>query len=121
MLAEYLARLERDLVGSVLPVLVLVHVDRAGPIHGYGLIKAMTQAADGRELFKEGTVYPLLSDLEKQHLVRSRWGQGDAGPRRRYYEITAQGRQALRIAVQEWSRLRDGVDKIITDTRSVRG
>lgn len=120
MLADYLARLERDLVGAVLPVLVLVHVDRTGPIHGYGLIKAMTDAAGGRDLFKEGTVYPLLSDLEKQGLVKSRWGQGDAGPRRRYYEITSSGKQALRIAVQEWTRVRDGVDTIVTEPKRVR-
>jgi PadR family transcriptional regulator, regulatory protein PadR len=82
--ADFLIKLERDLASGFLHLLVLAHVERIGPIHGYGLIKAMDDATGNKGLWKEGTVYPLLNQLEKEGLVRSRWGKGASGPRRKY-------------------------------------
>ena len=57
-----------------------------------------------------GTVYPLLRRMEQSKLVRSRWEEVDAShegrPARRFYEVTARGKQALesallRLAVQQ--------------------
>lgn len=47
-----------------------------------------------------GSVYPALAKLEKSRLVRSRWesaavARREKRPPRRYYEITAPGREAL--------------------------
>jgi DNA-binding PadR family transcriptional regulator len=47
-----------------------------------------------------GTVYPALSRLERDGLVRSHWedlekAHGDRRPPRRYYQITAHGTRAL--------------------------
>lgn len=43
-----------------------------------------------------GTVYPALGRLSERGLVRSRWedpdvAEAEARPRRRYYELTAEG------------------------------
>lgn len=57
-----------------------------------------------------GTVYPLLRRLEAGGLVRSRWEDADPAeegrPRRRYYEVTPEGTDALveareRVAAQQ--------------------
>lgn len=47
-----------------------------------------------------GTVYPTLGRLQRSGLLRSRWEDaalaGEEGrPRRRYYELTADGTEAL--------------------------
>jgi PadR family transcriptional regulator, regulatory protein PadR len=47
-----------------------------------------------------GTVYPVLSRLEKSGLVQSRWedqavAQEDGRPARRYYRLTEDGQRAL--------------------------
>jgi PadR family transcriptional regulator, regulatory protein PadR len=47
-----------------------------------------------------GTIYPALRRLESQQLVSSDWEKAakarkEGRPRRRYYEITATGRQQL--------------------------
>src|SRR5436190_23342477 len=47
-----------------------------------------------------GTIYPALRRLESQQLVSSDWekdakARKEGRPRRRYYEITATGRQQL--------------------------
>ena len=53
-----------------------------------------------------GSVYPALSTLEKNGLLRSHWesavlARRDKRPPRRYYEITALGRCALADALTE--------------------
>lgn len=51
-----------------------------------------------------GTVYPLLRRLEDAGLVESRWEETDPSeqgrPRRRYYEVTAEGARALSAALE---------------------
>ena len=108
--AEYLLKLERDLAGGFLHLLVLLHVRRHEPIHGYGVIKHLDDATGGRGLWKEGTIYPVLGVLEKEGLVKSRWGKGQTGPRRKYYQTTPAGRQTLRLALAQWQDWRKTMD-----------
>lgn len=54
-----------------------------------------------------GTVYPALRRLERDGLVRSHWerqqlAQREGRPPRRYYEVTATGRQALAAALERY-------------------
>src|SRR5262249_23745372 len=44
---------------------------------------------------QEGTLYPLLSKLRREGLVDYEWQESDAGPPRKYYELTAKGRVQL--------------------------
>lgn len=112
--ASYLLKLERDMTGGFLHLLVLEHVRRLEPIHGYGLIRAMEdQKAPGQ--WKEGTVYPLLATLETEGLVKSRWGKPGGGARRKYYETTPAGREVRDLAVLKWRRLRTRLDTILED------
>ncbi len=62
--------------------------------HAYGLdIVARTG-------LPSGTVYPALGRLKKSGLTRARWedqriAEREGRPRRRYYELTAEGAEAL--------------------------
>lgn len=52
-----------------------------------------------------GTVYPALSRLERDGLLKSRWedpvrAHGDRRPPRRYYQITSHGTRALTDALE---------------------
>lgn len=111
-LTDSLERLERDMTAGMMHVLVLSHLKRDGPLHGYGLIKAM-EASTGKGQWKEGTVYPLLGAMERDGLVLARWGEGGTGARRKYYQLTPAGRQALRIAVDHWRELRKTMDHLL--------
>jgi DNA-binding PadR family transcriptional regulator len=55
-----------------------------------------------------GLVYRTLRDLERDGLVRSSWAEESAGPRRRAYELTATGQEALddwAVVMRERARL----------------
>jgi PadR family transcriptional regulator PadR len=61
----------------------------------------------------EGTIYPLLARLRRDGLVSSIWRESDAGPPRRYYRITDDGRRVLDAFVADWSSFRDAVDALL--------
>ena len=44
---------------------------------------------------QEGTLYPLLSRMRRDGLVDYEWKESEAGPPRKYYELTASGRAQL--------------------------
>ncbi len=57
---------------------------------------------------KSGQVYRALNQLEEARLVRSEWEDPDTAvrekrPRRRYYEITSDGRSTLREVAERYS------------------
>ncbi|MEY9857232.1 PadR family transcriptional regulator PadR [Catenulispora sp. GAS73] len=67
----------------------------------------------------EGTIYPLLSRLRKDHLVETAWQESPTGPPRRYYRLTPDGVKALNEFTAEWSRFRDGVEYFLSQDGSV--
>ena len=54
---------------------------------------------------QEGTLYPLLSKLRREGLVNYEWQESDAGPPRKYYELTPRGRGQLAELTDYWKRL----------------
>jgi PadR family transcriptional regulator, regulatory protein PadR len=61
--------------------------------YGYELVKTLA-AVPGLAL-SEGTLYPLLSRLRVAGLISSRLVESDAGPARKYYSLTRDGRKTL--------------------------
>ncbi|HEY4320325.1 MAG TPA: helix-turn-helix transcriptional regulator [Gemmatimonadales bacterium] len=60
-----------------------------------------------------GTVYPILSRLERDALVRAKWespeiAQKEKRPARRYYEISAAGHRSLADALIYYRKLSTG-------------
>ena len=68
----------------------------------------------------EGTIYPLLARLRREGLVSTAWQESNAGPPRRYYRLTAQGRAGLDAFMAEWTRFRSAVDATL-EPRSTEG
>jgi PadR family transcriptional regulator PadR len=54
---------------------------------------------------QEGTLYPLLSKMRREELVDYEWKESDAGPPRKYYELTAKGREQLRETADYWQAI----------------
>lgn len=80
--------------------------------YGYGLAQRLAEA--GVADVPGGTLYPALLRLEQQGLAVPSWAPSEAGPRRKYYELTGAGLEMLASQAQEWSRFRDGVDVLIS-------
>ena len=61
---------------------------------------------------QEGTLYPLLSRLRREHLVDYEWQESDAGPPRKYYQLTDIGRRALDELQGYWNHLNDTLTRL---------
>jgi PadR family transcriptional regulator PadR len=84
---------------------------RGGQRYGFELVRTLSDA-DGL-LVSEGTIYPLLSRLRRDRLVSTSWQESEAGPPRRYYQLTPAGERALADFSDEWARFRDAVDAVL--------
>lgn len=91
----------KELVGASTALIVLGILARA-PSYGYEIVKRVNEEADGVFTWQEGTVYPVLHKLEKDGFVRSQWQEAETGRRRKYYYITARGRESLAEGAREW-------------------
>jgi PadR family transcriptional regulator PadR len=86
--------------------------------YGYGLSQRLLAA--GVAEVPGGTLYPALLRLEEQGLVSASWAASDAGPRRKYYALTDDGRSWLAGQAGDWQRFRDGVDGLVSAAPTVR-
>jgi PadR family transcriptional regulator, regulatory protein PadR len=107
---KFQKELNGGLVGLVL-LAVLAETDE--DLYGYEIAKRLASANDGTSIFKEGTIYPVLRALSAGKLLTSRIVPSYAGPPRRYYRITEQGRGVLAERRVIWRGTRDFVDRFI--------
>jgi PadR family transcriptional regulator PadR len=89
--------------------LLLLSILADGSAHGYVVIESLRLRSNGLFDLPEGTVYPALHRLESQGLLRSRW-QENAPRRRRVYELTLKGQQALAKRQDEWRKFSKAVN-----------
>ena len=61
---------------------------------------------------QEGTLYPLLSKMRREGLVDYEWQESDAGPPRKYYELTAKGKTQLAELNEYWKAINATVSQL---------
>ena len=61
---------------------------------------------------QEGTLYPLLSKMRRDGLVDYEWQESDAGPPRKYYELTAKGKTQLNELNDYWKNLNATISQL---------
>ncbi len=81
------------------------------PSYGYEMVSKLQDR--GLELVREGSIYPLLSRLQKRGLVTSYFVESSGGPPRKYYRIAPQGRSQLADWAVEWERVSTGVEAVL--------
>ena len=60
----------------------------------------------------EGTIYPLLSRLQREGLLRHEWRESEQGPPRKYYEVTSKGHEVVTFAAQKIAKLNSTLKKL---------
>lgn len=53
----------------------------------------------------EGTLYPMLTRLKNDSLLEYNWRESTAGPPRKYFKTTSQGKEVLQALSQSWEQL----------------
>ncbi len=93
--------LSKDLVAASATPLVL-SILKEGDSYGYAIIKRVKDLSDEEMTWTDGMLYPVLHRLEKQGYIRSYWKKSQTGRKRKYYSLTAEGCEVLKIMKAQW-------------------
>ena len=98
----------KDLVAASATPLVLAILSE-GESYGYAIIKRVDELSGGELQWTDGMLYPVLHRLERNGLVKARWGRAESGRRRNYYRLTDLGSKELANQQRQW--------RVVNETR----
>jgi transcriptional regulator len=101
-----------DALQGTLDLLVLKTLCR-GPQHGYGIAAFLQQTSDDLLRVEEGSLYPALHRMEQSGWIAAEWRTTANNRRARVYRITRAGAQRLAEEQEKWTRLTEGVGKVL--------
>lgn len=116
--SRYALKLGKEIKTGVISLLILQIIKHGvGPYYGYKLIRELKRLGGDRFSFAEGTIYPILHSLERMRLIKSRWGESNNGPPRKYYEITNIGEKAASEGAELWKELKESTERVLGGLR----
>ena len=95
------AGIARELKRGALELIVL-HLLEPREAYGYEIVSKVTDRTNGGLGITDGTLYPVLYRLERAGWVDVRWETPARGVPRKYYRLTAAGREELARLKGEW-------------------
>ena len=97
--------------GNTATMILKVLLDRDH--YGYEIVKLLRERSGGELELKEATLYSSLRRLEADGDIRWHWGDETQGGRRKYYQITDQGRATYQTYKLNWEHTRRIIDQLI--------
>ncbi|MCT2534936.1 PadR family transcriptional regulator [Aquibacillus koreensis] len=102
--------LRSQLLKGILEGCILAIIDQQ-PTYGYEL--SVKLQGFGLTDVSEGSIYPILLRLQKEDLIQGTLQKSEAGPKRKYYHLTSEGKKALQEFKLHWNSIKPPVDKIM--------
>ena len=99
--------------------LLILSILSDGPQHGYEIGKLIELRSGGRLQFLVSSLYPILCRMEKKGWINGRWVEKSGQRRRRYYRITAAGKESLYHWIEIWDHTKSFVDNFLQGTKDV--
>jgi PadR family transcriptional regulator, regulatory protein PadR len=96
--------------GSAELMILALLEDRAR--HGYEIGQLIELRSRGAIRFNVASLYPLLYRLEKRNWIRGRWIEKAGQRRRRYYRLTASGKNVLSKQRAGWREFVEAINLI---------
>lgn len=102
---------KNGLAGSV--SLLVLSLLRDGDKYGYEMISQLALRSEQVFELKEGTLYPVLHQLEREGCLESYSAQAPSGRARKYYRLTSRGRKALADQEAAVRRVAGAVEQVL--------
>lgn len=103
--------LDREMKKGSAEMLVLAMLEDR-PRHGYDIAKVIETRSGGAITFQAASLYPILYRLEKRGLIEGRWVEKAGERRRRFYTLTAAGRDVLKRQRTFWKEFVRALDRV---------
>lgn len=85
-----------------------------GPRHGHGIAVTIQRTSEEDLLVDHGSLYPALQRLERQGLIKSKWGTSELKRKARFYELTNAGRKRLTAETGKWERMVRAIGRVLS-------
>ena len=72
----------------------------------------ITELREAQLVVVEGTIYPLLSRLQKDSLLIHEWQESEQGPPRKYYKTTEYGNEVVKYTTKKISALNATLERL---------
>lgn len=89
--------------------LVVLNVIKSHQVYAADIL---AQLKDTEFATQDGTLYPMLSRFRREGMVAYEWVESEAGPPRKYYRLTAKGRDQLKTMMKYWEGLISTIKKL---------
>ena len=103
--------LQRELKKGSAELMILALLENR-PRHGYEIAQLIELRSRGAIRFNVASLYPLLYRLEKRNWIRGRWVEKPGQRRRRYYRLTASGKNVLSKQRAGWREFVEAINLI---------
>jgi PadR family transcriptional regulator, regulatory protein PadR len=97
-----------EFVQGTLDMLILKTL-AGGPLHGYAVAQRIQQGSHDFLKVEEGSLYPALHRMERRGWIEAEWGLSEAKRKAKYYRLTASGRDELKVAAKNWTRVVEAI------------
>jgi len=113
---KFLEKFESEINRGISTLCVLSIISRYEEkgIYGYKILKVLEEETDKMLIIEEGTLYPLLKNLERDGVINSR--KQTTGRRRKYYLLTDDGKKILNYLTGYYSKLTKAISKLVDIT-----
>jgi transcriptional regulator len=104
---------KNDILQGTLALLVLKTLASNKRMHGYAITTHIQRVSADLLRVEEGSLYPALHRMEQLGWLRSEWGVTEKNREARFYLLTMRGRKQLAMEEESWSRLTEGVGRVL--------
>ncbi|HYR87253.1 MAG TPA: PadR family transcriptional regulator [Terriglobia bacterium] len=101
-----------ELLHGALEMLVLRTLV-VGPLHGYGIAKAIHSSSNQALNIEFGSLYPALKRLELRGWIAAKWETSEQNRRAKYYRLTVAGRKQLQQQHSEWTEFASAIARVM--------
>ncbi|MEH6940965.1 PadR family transcriptional regulator [Bacillus sp. JJ722] len=102
--------MDKEILKGSIDILLLSLISQRD-CYGYEMAKSLKENSSYVYNMSEGTLYPALKRLERKEWVISYWKEIDGGNRRKYYQITDDGKKQLQSKLKDWNLVQELIQK----------
>ncbi|HXD23175.1 MAG TPA: PadR family transcriptional regulator [Gemmatimonadaceae bacterium] len=108
-----MAKSRNDILQGTLVLLILKTLSARGKLHGYAVTSHIQATSADLLRVEEGSLYPALHRMEQDGWLKAEWGTTEKNREAKFYTLTAAGRRQLAQEQANWTRLTEGVARVL--------
>ncbi|MCK4381456.1 MAG: helix-turn-helix transcriptional regulator [Candidatus Lokiarchaeota archaeon] len=106
---DYVEKQETEINRGISVLCILSILTQAGEegLHGYKILKDLTDQTNEMLIIEEGTIYPILRKLEEENIIKSK--REESGRRRKFYSVKVYGKKIFNHLAGYYSKLTEAI------------